>query len=62
MKRFWQVVDKIFQKTEKKGFEGANTAHRWVINILVVSMVYQMYTFFRPVKVRRENYERPEEN
>ena len=56
------MVDKIFQKTEKKGFEGANTAHRWVINILVVSMVYQMYTFFRPVKVRRENYERPEEN
>lgn len=61
MKRFWQHFDKLFQKTEKKGFEGANKAHRWAINIILLSMAFQLVTFFKPIKVRKENYERPED-
>lgn len=52
MKRFWQQFDRFFERTEKKGFESANTAHKWVVNILLLSVAYQMFTFFRPVKVR----------
>jgi hypothetical protein len=52
MKRFWQQIDKLFQKTEKQGFESANKAHQWVINLLLLSVAYQMFTFFRPVRVR----------
>lgn len=62
MKRFWQLLDRLFERTEKKGFERANKAHQWVINILLMSLAYQMFTFFRPIKVQEENYENPEEN
>jgi hypothetical protein len=60
--KFWKRIDRLFEKTEKKGFEGANKAHEWAINILIVGIAYQLFTFFRPIKVRPQNFERPEDN
>lgn len=44
---FWHKFDKILTKAEKKGFETANKAHIWTVNILVCGTLYGIYTLFR---------------
>ena len=43
----WNKVDKILTRIEKKGFEAANKAHVYSINILLFGCCYATYTFFR---------------
>jgi hypothetical protein len=41
---FWNKLDKVFQRFEKKGFEAANYAHRWTINCILIFCVYTVYS------------------
>jgi len=43
----WKKLDKILEKFEKKGFELANKAHIYTINMILLGLTYGTYTFFR---------------
>ena len=43
----WKKIDKILEKTEKKGFEMANKAHIYTINAMLCFLAYNTYTLFR---------------
>lgn len=43
----WKKIDKILEKFEKKGFELANKAHIYTINMILLGLTYGTYTFFR---------------
>jgi hypothetical protein len=40
-------IDKLLTKFEKKGYNLANKLHVWTINIILCSLAYGTYTFFR---------------
>jgi len=40
---FWNKADKLFTKVEKKGFDVANTLHRWTINGILLFCCYTVY-------------------
>jgi hypothetical protein len=43
----WTKMDKLLTRFEKKGFQFANKAHIWTINVILVGLTYGTYTFFR---------------
>lgn len=43
---FWTKFDKYFSKVEKKGFEMANKAHIWGVNLLLAGLAYGTYSIF----------------
>ena len=45
--KFLKRADKILIKLEQKGFEVANKAHIYSINIILLGLGYGMYTFLR---------------
>jgi len=56
---FWNKADKLFTKVEKKGFDVANTLHRWTINGILLFCCYTVYGIgrdyneqFREARVR----------
>ena len=44
---FWAKFDRILSKVEQKGFNFANKAHYYTINIILLSCAYGIYTIFR---------------
>jgi len=44
---FWKKFDKILTKAENKGFETANKAHYYTINIMIGCCIYGVYTIMR---------------
>mmetsp|Transcript_7111 Transcript_7111/g.8030 ORF Transcript_7111/g.8030 Transcript_7111/m.8030 type:complete len:87 (+) Transcript_7111:33-293(+) len=43
----WERFDQILTKVEKKGFNFANKAHMWTINVMLIGLAYGTYTIFR---------------
>jgi len=44
---FWERFDRILTSFEKKGFNFANKAHVWTINIMLIGIAWGTYTIFR---------------
>ena len=44
---FWKKLDKMLYKFEQKGFDTANTLHKWSVNLLICGFLYGSYTLFR---------------
>lgn len=44
---FWKKFDRILSNIERKGFEAANKAHVYSVNILIGGFLYGAYTMFR---------------
>ena len=44
---FWDRLDKVLTRVEKKGFNAANKAHVWTINLILAGVAYGTYTIFR---------------
>ena len=44
---FWAKLDRLLTKVEKKGFLIANKAHVYSVNILIIGVLYGVFTMFR---------------
>lgn len=43
---FWKKFDRILTRVEKKGFDIANKAHVYTVNILLIGFGYGIYSMF----------------
>ena len=43
----WDKLNKIFLKIEKVGFNIANKAHIYTVNVILIGLTYGAYTFLR---------------
>lgn len=44
---FWTKFDKVLTKIEKKGFDFANKAHIYTVNICIAGVLYGIFSMFR---------------
>lgn len=44
---FWKRFDAVLTKWEKKGFNFANKAHVYTVNILLITIAWQSMNFFK---------------
>lgn len=43
---FWKKIDRILARVERKGFEVANKAHVYTVNVLLLGLGYGIYSMF----------------
>ncbi len=43
----WEKFERLLTRLETKGFQSANTAHKWTVNVLFMGFSYGVYTMFR---------------